>query len=420
MSDTNSGSTVVVVLDVTPGFVVKTKTMGKGGGGEERRRRKVLVNACGAREVPKHHHPLLFSPDDFAMKCMMEGENDDDDDDKCSLSNSNSWAFACGEKRRDVDGAGKECDVYDVAFNDEVVEVAKKAMFEPLGVLANDDIRGGRTRRPTREAKVRDSLAKMCVEIVSRKYYSERGEDALDPKFTLPKREYAGTKPPPLMRAKISLPASLKPSQLQQQQQQQQPIVELNNNNNNNTTATSSLEQEEEEEGFAFRLSSERKRSAANKKRKQQQLKNVASTITLKKKPRVKIETTYPDKPLTTFAAVKLTFDSRESLDRAKLKVQSRESTLSVTFDDDDQNKDDEDDEDLRREGAGNSNIKTKSTRQTEFPFFIDVEKIREIETEEFLGGEKSRENGDSAGETVWRDPLTLTIKIPFILTSTL
>mmetsp|Transcript_617 Transcript_617/g.1774 ORF Transcript_617/g.1774 Transcript_617/m.1774 type:complete len:445 (-) Transcript_617:107-1441(-) len=179
-------------------------------------------------------------------------------------------------------------------------------------------------------------------------------------------------------------------------------------------------EEEEEEEGFAFRLSSERKRSAANKKRKQQQLKNVASTITLKKKPRVKIETTYPDKPLTTFAAVKLTFDSRESLDRAKLKVQSRESTLSVTFDDDDQNKDDEDDEDLRREGAGNTNIKTKSTRQTEFPFFIDVEKIREIETEEFLGGEKSRENGDSAGETVWRDPLTLTIKIPFILTSTL
>ncbi len=422
MSDTHSMGSKVVVLDVKPGFVVKTKTMGKGGG--EERRRKVLVNACGAREVPKHHHPLVVSPDDFAMKFMMEGENDDDDDhNKCSLS-SNSWAFACGEKRKDVDGAGKECDVYDVAFNDEVVEVAKKAMFEPLGVLAND-IGGGRTRRPTREAKVRDSLAKMCVEIVSRKYYSERGEDALDPKFTLPKREYAGTKPPPLMRAKISLPASLKPSQLQQQQQQQ-PIVELNNNNNNNnnTTATSSLEEEEEEEeeeeGFAFRLSSERKRSAANKKRKQQQLKNVASTITLKKKPRVKIETTYPDKPLTTFAAVKLTFDSRESLDRAKLKVQSRESTLSVTFDDDDQNKDDEDDEDLRREGAGNTNIKTKSTRQTEFPFFIDVEKIREIETEEFLGGEKSRENGDSAGETVWRDPLTLTIKIPFILTSTL
>ena len=392
------GGPSVVVLDVKPGFVVKTKTSTKG---EERR--KVLVNACGAREVPKHHHPS--SPDFFAM--MMTTTTTEGDDDQCSLSNySKYWAFACGEKRRDVDGAGNECDVYDVAFNDEVVEFAKKAMFEPLVV-----------RRPTREAKVRDSLAKMCVEIVSRKYYSERGEDALDPKFTLPKREYAGTKPPPLMRAKISLPASLKPSQLQQQ-----PIVELNNNNN--TTATSSLEEEEEEEeeeeGFAFRLSPERKRSTANKKRKKQQLKNVASTITLKKKPRVKIETTYPDKPLTTFAAVKLTFDSRESLDRAKLKVQSRESTLSVTFDDDDQNKDDEDDEDLRCEGAGNSNIKTESTRQTEFPFFIDVEKIREIETEEFLGGEKSRENGESAGETVWRDPLTLMIKIPFILTSTL
>ena len=65
--------------------------------------------------------------------------DDDDDHNKCSLSNySKSWAFACGEKRRDVDGAGNECDVYDVAFNDEVVEVAKKAMFEPLGVLAND------------------------------------------------------------------------------------------------------------------------------------------------------------------------------------------------------------------------------------------------------------------------------------------
>ena len=51
----------VVVLDVKPGFVVKTKTMGKGGG--EERRRKVLVNACGAREVPKHHHPLVVSPD---------------------------------------------------------------------------------------------------------------------------------------------------------------------------------------------------------------------------------------------------------------------------------------------------------------------------------------------------------------------
>ena len=396
--DERGGPSSVVVLDVKPGFVVKTKTSITKG--EERR--KVLVNACGAREVPKHHHPS--SPDFFAMM-MTTTTTTEGDDDQCSLSNySKYWAFACGEKRRDVDGAGNECDVYDVAFNDEVVEFAKKAMFEPLVV-----------RRPTREAKVRDSLAKMCVEIVSRKYYSERGEDALDPKFTLPKREYAGTKPPPLMRAKISLPASLKPSQLQQQ-----PIVELNNNNN--TTATSSLEEEEEEEeeGFAFRLSSERKRSAANKKRKQQQLKNVASTITLKKKPRVKIETTYPDKPLTTFAAVKLTFDSRESLDRAKLKVQSRESTLSVTFDDDDQNKDDEDDEDLRREGAGNSNIKTESTRQTEFPFFIDVEKIREIETEELLGGEKSRENGESAGETVWRDPLTLTIKIPFILTSTL
>ena len=230
MSDTHSMGSKVVVLDVKPGFVVKTKTMGKGGGEE---RRKVLVNACGAREVPKHHHPLVVSPDDFAIKeFAMEGENDDDDDhNKCSLS-SNSWAFACGEKRRDVDGAGKECDVYDVAFNDEVVEVAKKAMFEPLGVLAND-IGGGRTRRPTREAKVRDSLAKMCVEIVSRKYYSERGKTLWIQSLRYRNASTLETKPPPLMRAKISLPASLKPSQLQQQQQQQ-PIVELNNNNNNN------------------------------------------------------------------------------------------------------------------------------------------------------------------------------------------
>ena len=135
MSDTHSMGSKVVVLDVKPGFVVKTKTMGKGGG--EERRRKVLVNACGAREVPKHHHPLVVSPDDFAM--MMTTTTTDDDDDQCSLS-SKYWAFACGEKRRDVDGAGKECDVYDVAFNDEVVEVAKKAMFEPLGVLANDNM----------------------------------------------------------------------------------------------------------------------------------------------------------------------------------------------------------------------------------------------------------------------------------------
>ena len=71
------GGPSVVVLDVKPGFVVKTKTSTKG---EERR--KVLVNACGAREVPKHHHPS--SPDFFAM--MMTTTTTEGDDDQCSLS----------------------------------------------------------------------------------------------------------------------------------------------------------------------------------------------------------------------------------------------------------------------------------------------------------------------------------------------
>jgi hypothetical protein len=184
-------------------------------------------------------------------------------------------------------------------------------------------------------------------------------------------------------------------------------------------TSSEDEDEDEEEGGFAFRLSPERK-----KKRKQSQLKNVttianaaaadtaAATTSATKKLRVKIETSYPDKPLTTFATVKLTFDSEQSLDRAKLNVCSRESTLRVSFDDDHHSKEGEDDEkeDLRRG--------EKSTQhQTEFPFFIDVEKIREIEVEELPRGEKEGEMGDTSGsDTSGRDPLTVMLKIPFIL----
>jgi hypothetical protein len=240
------------------------------------------------------------------------------------------------------------------------------------------------------------------------------------------------------MRVKKFLSSSLTRSQLRQQHARRR-IVEINTTSNNNATEgatpmsplsttrrqhhrveqTSSEDEDEEEGGFAFRLSPERK-----KKRKQSQLKNVttianaaaadtaAATTSATKKQRVKIETSYPDKPLTTFATVKLTFDSEQSLDRAKLNVCSRESTLRVSFDDDHQYKEGEDEEkeDLRRG--------EKSTQhQTEFPFFIDVEKIREIEVEELPRGEKEGEMGDTSGsDTSGRDHLTVMLKIPFIL----
>lgn len=388
-----------------PGYVVKTK---------DARGRKVLVNVCGAKEVPKPARWRITEE---------EEEEGGDDHEINDLEKTHRFPLACSDKRVDIDRNGNACDVYDVAFNDEVVEVAAKAMFDTA----------------TREAKLRDTLATVCVEVVSKKCTTGGGEgNALDPKFTLPKRAFAGASLPPPMRVKKFLSSSLTRSQLRQQHARRR-IVEINTTSNNNATEgatpmsplsttrrqhhrmeqTSSEDEDEEEGGFAFRLSPERK-----KKRKQSQLKNVttianaaaadtaAATTSATKKLRVKIETSYPDKPLTTFATVKLTFDSEQSLDRAKLNVCSRESTLRVSFDDDHHSKEGEDDEkeDLRRG--------EKSTQhQTEFPFFIDVEKIREIEVEELPRGEKEGEMGDTSGsDTSGRDPLTVMLKIPFIL----
>ena len=391
-----------------PGYVVKTK---------DARGRKVLVNVCGAKEVPKPARWRITEEEEE------EEEEGGDDHEINDLEKTHRFPLACSDKRVDIDRNGNACDVYDVAFNDEVVEVAAKAMFDTA----------------TREAKLRDTLATVCVEVVSKKCTTGGGEgNALDPKFTLPKRAFAGASLPPPMRVKKFLSSSLTRSQLRQQHARRR-IVEINTTSNNNATEgatpmsplsttrrqhhrmeqTSSEDEDEEEGGFAFRLSPERK-----KKRKQSQLKNVttianaaaadtaAATTSATKKQRVKIETSYPDKPLTTFATVKLTFDSEQSLDRAKLNVCSRESTLRVSFDDDHHSKEGEDDEkeDLRRG--------EKSTQhQTEFPFFIDVEKIREIEVEELPRGEKEGEMGDTSGsDTSGRDPLTVMLKIPFIL----
>ena len=388
------------------GYVVKTK---------DARGRKVLVNVCGAKEVPKPARWRITEE---------EEEEGGDDHEINDLEKTHRFPLACSDKRVDIDRNGNACDVYDVAFNDEVVEVAAKAMFDTA----------------TREAKLRDTLATVCVEVVSKKCTTGGGEgNALDSKFTLPKRAFAGASLPPPMRVKKFLSSSLTRSQLRQQHARRR-IVEINTTSNNNNATegatpmsplsttrrqhhrmeqTSSEDEDEEEGGFAFRLSPERK-----KKRKQSQLKNVttianaaaadtaAATTSATKKLRVKIETSYPDKPLTTFATVKLTFDSEQSLDRAKLNVCSRESTLRVSFDDDHHSKEGEDDEkeDLRRG--------EKSTQhQTEFPFFIDVEKIREIEVEELPRGEKEGEMGDTSGsDTSGRDPLTVMLKIPFIL----
>ena len=394
-----------------PGYVVKTK---------DARGRKVLVNVCGAKEVPKPARWRITEEEEEEE----EEEEGGDDHEINDLEKTHRFPLACSDKRVDIDRNGNACDVYDVAFNDEVVEVAAKAMFDTA----------------TREAKLRDTLATVCVEVVSKKCTTGGGEgNALDPKFTLPKRAFAGASLPPPMRVKKFLSSSLTRSQLRQQHARRR-IVEINTTSNNNNATegvtpmsplsttrrqhhrmeqTSSEDEDEEEGGFAFRLSPERK-----KKRKQSQLKNVttianaaaadtaAATTSATKKLRVKIETSYPDKPLTTFATVKLTFDSEQSLDRAKLNVCSRESTLRVSFDDDHHSKEGEDDEkeDLRRG--------EKSTQhQTEFPFFIDVEKIREIEVEELPRGEKEGEMGDTSGsDTSGRDPLTVMLKIPFIL----
>lgn len=446
-------------VSVRPGFVVKTRT---------NTGRKVMVNVCGAKEVPK--------PERWSARTITEGEATEmtlprsphsplqqqreklfeeekkakDEDEEYIVNNlekTHRFPLACSDVRGDIDRNGNACDVYDVTFNDEVVEVAAKAMFEPLTMTTTSEYnatttdattRTTTTVAATREAKLRDSLATICVEVVSKKRMERGTGGALDPKFTLPKRTFAGSLPPPPMRVKKFLSTSSRRSQLRQEHMRRK-IVEVNTPmsplsttrrpNERRLEQTRSSEDEEEEGGFAFRLSPERKRSAI-RKRKQSQTKNVATIanaaaaavtatmIPMKKKPRVKIDTSYPDRPLTTFATVTLTFDSEQSLGRAKLNVSGRESMLCVSFDDDHHNEregeEGKQEEDLLR-GVGCTEAVSTQYR-TEFPFFIDVKNIRAIETEELTGGEM----GDSGSDTAWRDPLTVTLKIPFILTSTL
>ena len=446
-------------VSVRPGFVVKTRT---------NTGRKVMVNVCGAKEVPKperwsartitegeatvltpprsSHSPLQQQREKFFEE---EKKTKDEDEEYIvnNLEKTHRFPLACSDVRGDIDRNGNACDVYDVTFNDEVVEVAAKAMFEPLTMTTTSEYnatttdattRTTTTVAATREAKLRDSLATICVEVVSKKRMERGTGGALDPKFTLPKRTFAGSSPPPPMRVKKFLSTSSRRSQLRQEHMRRK-IVEVNTPmsplsttrrpNERRLEQTRSSEDEKEEGGFAFRLSPERKRSAI-RKRKQSQTKNVATIanaaaaaetatmIPMKKKPRVKIDTSYPDRPLTTFATVTLTFDSEQSLGRAKLNVSGRESMLCVSFDDDHHNEregeEGKQEEDLLR-GVGCTEAVSTQYR-TEFPFFIDVKNIRAIETEELTGGEM----GDSGSDTAWRDPLTVTLKIPFILTSTL
>lgn len=448
-------------VSVRPGFVVKTRT---------NTGRKVMVNVCGAKEVPKPERwsartitegeatvltppPPSHSPSQQQREKFFKEEKKAEDEDEeyivNNLEKTHRFPLACSDVREDIDRNGNACDVYDVTFNDEVVEVAAKAMFEPLTMTTTSEYnatttdattRATTTAAATREAKLRDSLATICVEVVSKKCIERGTGDALDPKFTLPKRTFAGASPPPPMRVKKFLSTSSRRSQLRHEHMRRK-IVEVNTPmsplsttrrpNERHLEQTRSSEDEEEEGGFAFRLSPERKRSAIGK-RKQSQTKNVATIanaaaaavtatmIPMKKKPRVKIDTSYPDRPLTTFATVTLTFDSEQSLGQAKLNVSGRESMLRVSFDDDDDHHNEREVEEGKREedllrGVGCTEAVSTQYR-TEFPFYIDVKNIRAIETEELTGGEM----GDSGSDTAWRDPLTVTLKIPFILTSTL
>jgi hypothetical protein len=448
-------------VSVRPGFVVKTRT---------NTGRKVMVNVCGAKEVPKPErwsartitegeatemtlprspHSPLQQPREKLLEEEKKAKDEDEEYIVNNLEKTHRFPLACSDVRGDIDRNGNACDVYDVTFNDEVVEVAAKAMFEPLTMTTTSEYnatttdattRTTTTVAATREAKLRDSLATICVEVVSKKRMERGTGGALDPKFTLPKRTFAGSSPPPPMRVKKFLSTSSRRSQLRQEHMRRK-IVEVNTPmsplsttrrpNERRLEQTRSSEDEEEEGGFAFRLSPERKRSAI-RKRKQSQTKNVATIanaaaaavtatmIPMKKKPRVKIDTSYPDRPLTTFATVTLTFDSEQSLGRAKLNVSGRESMLCVSFDDDDDHHNEREGEEGKQEedllrGIGCTEAVSTQYR-TEFPFFIDVKNIRAIETEELTGGEM----GDSGSDTAWRDPLTVTLKIPFILTSTL
>ena len=294
-------------VSVRPGFVVKTRT---------NTGRKVMVNVCGAKEVPKPERwsartitegeatvltppPSSHSPLQQQREKFFEEEKKAKDEDEeyivNNLEKTHRFPLACSDVREDIDRNGNACDVYDVTFNDEVVEVAAKAMFEPLTMTTTSEYNATTTdattrttttaAAATREAKLRDSLATICVEVVSKKCMERGTGDALDPKFTLPKRTFAGASPPPPMRVKKFLSTSSKHSQLRQEHMRRK-IVEVNTPmsplsttrrpNERRLERTRSSEDEEEGEGFAFRLSPERKRSAI-RKRKQSQTKNVAT-----------------------------------------------------------------------------------------------------------------------------------------------
>ena len=96
--------------------------------------------------------------------------------------------------------------MYDVVFNDEVVEVAKKAMLEPF-ILAND-IGGGTTQLNSQRG--REIVSEDVREIVSRKYYSREGRRFGSKVYVTETRVRSEPSHSPLMRAKTSLPASLK------------------------------------------------------------------------------------------------------------------------------------------------------------------------------------------------------------------
>jgi len=138
-------------VSVRPGFVVKTRT---------NTGRKVMVNVCGAKEVPKPERwsartitegeataltppPHSHSPSQQQREKFFEEEKKAKDEDEeyivNNLEKTHRFPLACSDVREDIDRNGNACDVYDVTFNDEVVEVAAKAMFEPLTMTTTSE-----------------------------------------------------------------------------------------------------------------------------------------------------------------------------------------------------------------------------------------------------------------------------------------
>ena len=93
-----------------PGYVVKTK---------DARGRKVLVNVCGAKEVPKPARWRIT--EDTEEEERKDDRANADEYEINNLEKTHRFPLACSDKRVDIDRNGNACDVYDVAFNDEVV-----------------------------------------------------------------------------------------------------------------------------------------------------------------------------------------------------------------------------------------------------------------------------------------------------------